>query len=140
MILADAQPSAGAANLRWQILEIAAVVSGIICPIIMVIFMRSDKKQRREVSFEFEPLSKKEFEVARQQRDEEFKALAALVERNRSEAETSRKSSADGIYKKLEATRLEMKQDLNLQTIALSERIEGMPGQIVTLLKNTNAI
>jgi len=44
------------------------------------------------------------------------------------------------VYEKMDSVRKEMKHDLTEQTKVLSQRIESMPSEIVTILKNTNAI
>lgn len=128
------------ANLLWQTLEVMAVISGIVCPIMMVVYMRSDKKQRREISFEFEPVSKKDFEIARQIRDDEIKTVRSDMEKHRETAERERKISAAGVYRKIDEVRTELSANLETVRQELSENQRALPNEIVTLLKNTNAI
>jgi hypothetical protein len=139
-MLADTTVNLSNAMTFWQLLQIASFLSGVVTPVVMLIVLMRNNKQRREVSFEFEPVARKDYDEQRKLRDAEITRLRGDIERNREAGERERKQSAAGIYKKIDDTRAELSADLQSVRKELSENQRNLPGEIVALLKNTNAI
>jgi hypothetical protein len=139
-MLAETTVNLSNAMTFWQLLQIASFLSGVITPIGMLLVLVRNNKQRREVSFEFEPVARKDYDEQRKLRDAEIARLREDIERNRESGERERKQSAAGIYKKIDETRAELSADLQSVRQELGENQRNLPGEIVALLKNTNAI
>jgi hypothetical protein len=107
---------------------------------VMMIVMLANKSQKREVSFSFEPASKKEFDEARSKRDQEMKDMMSLIDRNRESAERQRSITTAGIYNKMDSVRSELEGRIDDVRKELSEDIKCVPDRVITTLKNTNAI
>ncbi len=108
--------------------------------IVALILNFTGKSKEREIRWGFEPVSKKDYEDAKKARDEEIRLVRAEVEKNREAAEREGKIRAAGIYRKIDEVRTELSANLETARQELSENQRALPNEIVTLLKNTNAI
>lgn len=113
----------------WQLLQIGSFLSGIVCPIMMVIYMRSDKKQRREVSFEFEPVGKQEFKEHVNHNTQRHAELFRGID-------NAKLKCAQEMTQSVKA--LENKVDENYKEI--TEKLRTLPIEIVALFRNSKGL
>jgi len=143
-MIAEAQPNPETLSQFWLIVSViismGAAGIGAVCSIIMV---SSNKKQRREVTFGFEPVSKKDFDEARLARDAEIKGVIGALNRhidvNRVEhenmfsklggVERGARAELHAANREAEESRRRLHQEIGTLTVALG-RVEGQLTQM----------
>jgi len=137
MILAEVQPNPESLSQFWLVAGLLASFGcNVVVIIVSIITVSSNKKQRREVTFGFEPVSKSDFDEARIVRDQELRAIRAEVKENRENAERERRITAAGIYKKLDETRAELENKVD----EVKETMRTLPSEVIVVLRNTGVI
>lgn len=98
------------------------------------------RSQRREVAMDPGVATKEEFDKFTAHNEIEHSKLWAKMDADRSSFEMSASARSAGIYRKIDEVRKETKDDLTTQTRILTEQINSVPSQVITILKNTGAI
>jgi hypothetical protein len=129
-LLAQAEPAAQTTYQGWIILVALVTLGSGLATIILAIYtIASNKKLKREVSFEFEPASKAAFDRL----EAEFRSQVI----HQAKSDTEQRSK---IYARIEAVESGLRSELQEQTRTIEGRIDGVPERIITILKNTGAI
>jgi hypothetical protein len=124
----------------WEFILIIAFLAGVVVNIVTIFVLLSNRKEKREVNFAFEPASKTEFE----KHCELNRAEHSVIFSRFSGVEDSASRRGAALYEKIDNVRKELHQATTDQTTALTTKIEDiqadMPSRIIALLRNTGVI
>jgi hypothetical protein len=134
MMLAQLEPVAAEHLKDWML-----VFAGLVAIVYYVKEILGGKK-RREVSFEFEPVSKDEFDRHVRETKAHCDTLhgGILEARHQTEAHASARNKT--IFDKIESIRKELDIKLEDTRRELSAKIDEMPDRVISTLRNTGAI
>ncbi len=96
MILADIEPTPGG---YWQFCLIVAFISSVAVNVVTIVVLLANRKERREVSFAFEPASKAEFDEHKRRTEMAFAEIRQELRRDRDDILTAGTSRAQAILR-----------------------------------------
>lgn len=131
-----AQATAPDSVTAWNVVLTIGVLVAIAANVIALL----RTKQKREVSFTFEPASKQEFDQFSATTNQNFVSIRAEISRERSANEVHASARSKTIYDKMESVRTELDSKVEDTRRELSDKIDAMPATIITTLKNTGAL
>lgn len=125
-------------SIAWNVILTIGVLVAIGANVIALV--RSNRSQRREVSFLFEPASKEEFDKHARECQADRSAIRAeiIADRRNNEIHASERSKT--IHNKMENVRVELDSKIESTRRELSEKIDDMPERVIATLRNTGAI
>lgn len=109
-------------------LLLAAVLVGNVASIWIGLLNRKNI-QKREVSFEFTPASKEDFDQHVRDTHENFVQIRNELKEDRQQNQVHASARAASLYKKIDEVRAE-----------LSAKVETMPDRVITQLRNTKGL
>jgi hypothetical protein len=100
----------------------------------------TNRKERREVSFEIPPASKDEFDKHTAWDSSEHKALWDRINTEKKDAADAVRVRHDKLYGHIDEIRLELKMDIASLRESVDDKIEALPDRVIATLKNTGAL
>jgi hypothetical protein len=124
--------------IAWQVVLTLGVIVAIVTNIWTAV--RGNKAQKREVSFQFTPASKEEFDQFTATTNTNFVQVRDEMKRDREANQVHASRRSETLFAKMENTRTELDAKLEHTRRELSEKIDDMPERVIATLKNTGAI
>lgn len=125
-------------STAWQVILTIGVLVAIISNFLTLV--RTNRAQKREVSFGFEPASKKEFDQFTLTTNANFVQVREEMKLDRSDNQKHASERSKTLFAKMDSTRSELDVKIEDTRRELSDKIDSMPERIIATLKNTNAI
>lgn len=125
-------------NIAWQVILTIGVLVAI--GVNLLTAFRTNRAQKREVSFEFTPASKEEFDNHVTETRANFSAVRAELAADRQANQVHASQRSQTLFSKMENTRSELDAKIEDTRRELSEKIDDMPERVIATLKNTGAI
>lgn len=122
----------------WQVILTLGVLVAIGAN--MITMFRVNRKQQREVSFSFEPASKKEFDQFTSVTNANFVQVRDEMKADRADNQKHSSERSKTIFNELKSTRVELDSKIEDTRRELADKIDGMESRVIATLKNTNAI
>lgn len=122
----------------WQVILTLGVLVAIGAN--MITMFRVNRKQQREVSFSFEPASKKEFDQFTSTTNANFVQVREEMKADRADNQRHASERSKTIFNELKSTRVELDAKIDDTRRELADKIDGMESRVIATLKNTNAI
>lgn len=124
--------------IAWQVV----LTIGVLVAIVTNVFTaaRSNRAQKREVNFTFEPASKKEFDQFTVTTNANFVQVRDEMKLDRADNQRHASERSKTIFNELKSTRVELDSKIEDTRRELADKIDGMESRVIATLKNTNAI
>ena len=121
--------------VTWQIVFTMTTIAANIA-----IIIGTRQKQKREVSFEFTPASKEEFDAHTESTRENFAALRTEQKQDRHDNQVHASQRSTTLFNKVESIRTELDSKIEDTRRELMTKIDDVPDRVIATLKNTGAI
>ena len=121
----------------WIIIGFIALVIG---QIVGLGIMISNRRQRREVSFEFTPASKIEFDQFTTTTNGNFVQIREEMKQDRQANQIHASERSKTLFAQMEHIRTELDTKIEDTRRELASKIDDTPDRIITTLRNTGAI
>lgn len=113
--------------IAWQVVLTIGVLFSIGVNVLQVV--RSNRAQKRQVSFQFEPASKEAFDEHVRDTRHNFDQVRNELKEDRQANQVHASARAASLYKKIDEVRAE-----------LAAKVENMPDRIIAQLRNTKGL
>lgn len=133
MMFADATPDANSFLQFWLILSL---IFSTLVSIGTFAVMVLNRKQKREVSFEFTPASKEEHDEHVAETKATFDAIRKELKEDRHDNQVHASTRSASIYKQIENTRVELEK--KIQSVA--DDVRDTPERVIAILRNAGRI
>jgi hypothetical protein len=119
----------------WDFILTLGILASIVTNIVLAI--RTNRTQKREVSFSETPASKKEFDLHVAETTRNFIAVRNEMASDRADNQRHASKRSETLFTKMDTTRTELDSKIDEVRRELSEKIDGMESRIIATLKNT---
>lgn len=121
----------------WVIVAFLVMIGS---QLVSIVVSLVNRKQQREVTFSFEPASKKEFDLFTATTNANFVQIREEMKADRRENQIHSSERGKALFNEIKSTRQELDVKIESTRQELGEKIDGMEARVIATLKNTNAI